>query len=87
MRWFGRDERLHFIACRRGCCCIVYFHFGDVAAGQMAKRPGWSSLKALQQQRLCAFPPTQADILVRAGPRMGQAAQLIAQCLRRVLTP
>ncbi len=60
---------------------------GDVAAGQMAKRPGWSSLKALQQQRLCAFPPTQADILVRAGPRMGQAAQLIAQCLRRVLTP
>lgn len=60
---------------------------GDVGASNLSRRPGWSQLRALQAQRVCAFPPAQADILVRAGPRMGQAAQLIADCVRRVMAP
>lgn len=60
---------------------------GDVGASSLSRRPGWSQLRALQAQRVCAFPPAQGDILVRAGPRMGQAAQLIADCVRRVMAP
>jgi iron complex transport system substrate-binding protein len=60
---------------------------GDVAAVSLTQRPGWSSLQAIKRQRLCAFSPDQADILVRPGPRLGQAAELITQCLQRLVTP
>src|SRR5690606_18431201 len=43
--------------------------------------PGWSQLKAVQAQRVCVFDGQQSDIIVRPGPRMAQAAQMIAQCL------
>jgi iron complex transport system substrate-binding protein len=48
----------------------------------MADRPGWSQIKALKTGRVCTFTPTQNDVLVRAGPRMAQAAWLMADCLR-----
>lgn len=60
---------------------------GAQGAAQLLQRPGWSQLQALRQRQVCVFPPDQADVLVRAGPRMGQGAQLIADCVRRVLTP
>ena len=50
-------------------------------SGQYAKRPGWRGLKAIQQGRLCALPGPQFDLLVRPGPRLGQAAQVLADCL------
>ena len=43
--------------------------------------PGWERLEAVQAQRVCRFAPQQADILLRPGPRMDEAAQLLAQCL------
>ena len=48
----------------------------------MKKRPGWSSIPAIAQDRICAFNKDQSDILVRPGPRMGQAALILSQCLR-----
>jgi len=48
----------------------------------MKKRPGWSSIPAIEQNRICAFNKDQSDILVRPGPRMGQAALILSQCLR-----
>jgi iron complex transport system substrate-binding protein len=47
----------------------------------MNKRPGWSSLRALQQQRTCGFASDRYELLVRPGPRMGEAAALLASCL------
>lgn len=44
--------------------------------------PGWASLQAVQHGRICSFAPAQIDILVRPGPRMAEAAHLLAQCLR-----
>ena len=44
--------------------------------------PGWEGLAAVQQQRICRFAPQQLDILLRPGPRMAEAAHLLAQCLR-----
>ncbi|MEY2952880.1 MAG: hypothetical protein RLZZ401_967 [Pseudomonadota bacterium] len=52
-----------------------------------ARYPGWSTLRAVREQRLCVFDPEQADVLVRPGPRMAQAAQLMAQCLNDKAAP
>lgn len=43
--------------------------------------PGWNRLKAVQEQRVCVFDAQASDIIVRPGPRMALAAQLIARCL------
>lgn len=47
----------------------------------LASRPGWSALPAVAQRRWCAFEPARYDVLVRPGPRMGEAAAHIADCL------
>ena len=47
----------------------------------MAQRPGWQALRALQRQQVCAFAAEPYDVLVRPGPRMGEAALLLADCL------
>jgi iron complex transport system substrate-binding protein len=51
---------------------------------QMAQRPGWVALRALQQRKVCAFATTDYDVLVRPGPRMGDAALQLAECLSRI---
>ncbi|MBC7995699.1 MAG: ABC transporter substrate-binding protein [Rhizobacter sp.] len=51
----------------------------------MPKRPGWSSLTALQRGRSCGFDLEDYELLIRPGPRMGEAAQLLATCLARVV--
>lgn len=53
----------------------------------LAERPGWSSLRALREQRLCVFSPEEADILVRPGPRMAEGARLMARCLANKTVP
>ena len=50
---------------------------------QLSQRPGWSGIAAIKNKRVCAFPSAQADVLVRPGPRLGEAAQLISDCLQR----
>lgn len=50
-------------------------------AQELAQRPGWSTLRALREGRLCVFTPAQGDVLVRPGPRMAEAAQLMARCI------
>jgi iron complex transport system substrate-binding protein len=48
---------------------------------EMARRPGWSALGALQRGRVCGFEPDAYEVLIRPGPRMGAAALQIADCL------
>jgi iron complex transport system substrate-binding protein len=57
---------------------------GDSNADALPARPGWGSLHAIQQKRVCAFDKAHADILVRPGPRMAQGATLVARCLQQV---
>jgi iron complex transport system substrate-binding protein len=54
---------------------------GQRSAPGMAQRPGWSAIRAIREQRVCIFTAEQADVLVRPGPRMGEAARIMAQCL------
>jgi iron complex transport system substrate-binding protein len=50
----------------------------DVAA--MPARPGWTGLAALHG-RSCGFDPERYELLVRPGPRLGDAAAVLADCL------
>lgn len=56
---------------------------GDSSRASLLQRPGWAQLPALREDGLCVFPPEQADIAVRAGPRMAEGARLMARCLNR----
>lgn len=47
----------------------------------LAQRPGWGGIRAVREQRICVFPAEPADILVRPGPRMAEAARLMVACL------
>lgn len=47
----------------------------------MAARPGWAALRALRQHRSCGFTDKRFELLTRPGPRIGEAAQLLADCL------
>lgn len=49
---------------------------------RMRQRPGWSELRALSNPA-CALPPARWELLVRPGPRLGLAAQALADCLNR----
>jgi len=54
---------------------------GERNAQGLAQRPGWAGLRALREQRLCIFSEAESDILVRPGPRMAEAARLLARCI------
>jgi cobalamin transport system substrate-binding protein len=54
---------------------------GNRSMQAMAAYPGWNSLKAMREQRVCAFGPEEADVLVRPGPRMAEAARIMARCI------
>ena len=55
---------------------------GDQNFGGMSQRPGWAGIRALRENRLCVFSAAESDVLVRPGPRMADAARLMADCLR-----
>lgn len=59
---------------------FVVFVERQHAAG-LAQRPGWSRLQALQHGHVCAFETADYELLTRPGPRMGQAALAMADCL------
>lgn len=48
----------------------------------MAQRPGWAGMRALREQRVCVFTADESDVLVRPGPRMAEAARLLARCIQ-----
>jgi iron complex transport system substrate-binding protein len=48
----------------------------------LEQRPGWKSMRAFREKRLCIFSNEESDILVRPGPRMAEAALLMATCLK-----
>jgi iron complex transport system substrate-binding protein len=54
---------------------------GQRSADGLMARPGWQSIRAVREQRVCIFPTEEANVLVRPGPRMGEAARLMARCL------
>ncbi len=54
---------------------------GDRNFQGMTQRPGWDRIRAVHDKRICVFPIENSDMLVRPGPRMAEAARIMAQCL------
>lgn len=50
-------------------------------AATMPQRPGWGNLEALRSRHLCSFPDEFFQIFLRPGPRIGEAAEAMADCL------
>ncbi len=57
---------------------------GERATTDLQARPGWGRIEALQQHKICSFTPVQSDIIVRSGPRIPEAAELMVACLQRM---
>lgn len=53
----------------------------ELARDELAQRPGWRAMRAMRDGQICIFTPEQGDVLVRPGPRMAEAAWLMARCL------
>lgn len=60
---------------------------GERRAAELAQRPGWSGIRAIREGRVCVFTDAEGDVLVRAGPRMAEAARLMARCLSEKAPP
>ena len=56
---------------------------GQRSAEGLMARPGWHSIRALRELRVCEFTEEDANALVRPGPRMAEGARLMAICLQR----
>lgn len=56
---------------------------GNRSMQAMVPYPGWGSIKAVKEQRICVFGPGDSDVVVRPGPRMAEAARLMAACLEK----
>ena len=56
------------------------------AVAEMPGRPGWKALRALQRGQVCGFGAVAMDALVRPGPRLGEAAEAVADCLHTLGT-
>ena len=54
---------------------------GSRNAQGLESRPGWAGMRALREGRVCVFTPDESDVLVRPGPRMAEAARLMARCI------
>ena len=51
---------------------------------EMPKRPGWGALRALKDRQSCTFASDHYELLTRPGPRMGEAAGVLADCLAAI---
>ncbi len=58
----------------------------ESTVADIQKRPGWNSIPAVSKNRICAFTGDQNDVLVRPGPRMGEAAIIISSCIQQKMS-
>lgn len=61
-----------------------------VAAGAVqpvSQRPGWNRIRAVRDGRVCELSRDESDVVVRLGPRLARAAQVLVGCLARRSKP
>lgn len=51
------------------------------ALAEVRQRPGWSRIAALRGNRVCVLSPEEGDVVMRPGPRLADAAGVLARCL------
>jgi iron complex transport system substrate-binding protein len=53
-------------------------------SADLGGRPGWASLRAVREHRVCSFPPAVSETIMRPGPRVADGLRALADCLARV---
>ena len=48
---------------------------------EVRQRPGWARIGALRDGRVCVLSPQEGDVVMRPGPRLADAAVVLARCL------
>jgi iron complex transport system substrate-binding protein len=56
-------------------------------ARALAERPGWATIGAVRQGRVCGLSSAEAELIARPSPRLGQAAQILVRCLSLAASP
>lgn len=60
-----------------------WLFLAEPTAVALHKRPGWSAMSAVKSGHVCAFSASQGNMLVRPGPRIGEAAEVLVTCLQK----
>ncbi len=63
----------------------IIIHTPETPATAFAQRPGWRTIDAVRSGRICTLNTAEVDLVSRPGPRLDQAAEVLARCL--ALTP
>lgn len=51
------------------------------ALAELRQRPGWSRIAAVRDGRVCVLDAQEGDVVMRPGPRLADAAGVLARCL------
>jgi iron complex transport system substrate-binding protein len=54
---------------------------GNRSMQPMVMYPGWDGIAAVREGRVCVFDVDDSDVVVRPGPRLPEAARIMARCL------
>ncbi len=60
---------------------------GQREAPNLAQRPGWARIPAVQGGRVCALPRDDGEVVGRPGPRVGEAARALVRCIAALPAP
>lgn len=52
-------------------------------AAEMRLRPGWNRIRAVREGHVCALDSADAGVVMRPGPRLADAARVLARCLAK----
>jgi iron complex transport system substrate-binding protein len=60
---------------------------GGASLHELRARPGWASMRAVRLGAVCVLQRPDSDTVIRPGPRLPEAAAILARCLRRATPP
>lgn len=53
----------------------------------MSERPGWNTIPSLRAGHSCGFDEARYEVLIRPGPRLAEAAEILADCVAGLPAP
>lgn len=65
----------------------LIIHTPETSPGSFARRPGWGVIDAVRSGQICTLTTVEVDLVSRPGPRLGEAAAVLARCLNLSARP
>ncbi len=60
----------------------LIIHTAETSARDLAQRPGWAATDAVREGMICSLGRADTDLVSRPGPRLAEAAAVLARCLQ-----